>query len=295
MAYEQNRSYSKFKFSRKGKRRGIIAGLVCFALTQATMGTLLGWIPIIGSIVRLLGVGISVVVGLVVAVMNTELDVATPRQQRKLEQKLESIPQTGDSFANETITKGQAMLRQIREANNAIPDPDITRKLYSIEHLCIQIFRTVSENPDKASRIRKFMNYYLPTTVKMLDNYRTMTERGVSYTEVSRAKEALGRGLSMIETATQKQLDSLFQENAMDVATDIDVLEQMLKRDGFADVGTANAPMLNPAQVGQTPPATARTAAAAQMGSQSHPTLNVDPSQMNIYGSSARKQQTPRQ
>ena len=175
-----NGSYSTFKISRKGKRRGIIAGIGSFLLLQGTFGAIFGWLPLIGGIVKLLGLGVSCVIGLVVAVMNTDLDVATPRQQKKLEKKLENIAKSGDPAADETIAKGQEMVRQIREANAAIPDPQITRQLYDIEDLCIQIFKTVAESPAKAPQIRKFMNYYLPTTTKMLQNYRTMQERGVS-------------------------------------------------------------------------------------------------------------------
>ena len=288
MASNQNGSYSSFKFSHKGKKRGLIAGLVSFAVLQGIFGSVFGWIPIIGGIVKLLGLGVSAVIGLVVAVMNTDLDVATPRQQKKLERELNSLAHTGDAAADDVITKGQQMVREIREANDAIPDPDITRQLYDIENICIQIFKTVSETPAKAPQIRKFMNYYLPTTTKMLQSYRTMQERGVSGGDLREAREALGRGLGMIRTACQKQLDSLFKDNIMDVSTDIDVLEQMMKRDGFSqEGGTDNAPQLDFS--GRS--SNARTAAAAQMGSRSHPTLQTtDLNSVDIYPHYASKQ-----
>lgn len=280
MATNQGGSYSSFKISKKGKKRGLIAGLVSFAVLQSIFGTVLGWIPIIGGIVKLLGAGVSVAVGLVVAVMNTELDLATPRQQKKLERELDRLNQTGDPTADDVIGKGREMVREIREANEAISDPDITRQLYDIEHMCIQIFKTVSESPAKAPQIRKFMNYYLPTTTKMLTNYRTMQERGVSQADMLEARNALSRGLGMIRTACQKQLDGLFKDNMLDVSTDIDVLEQMMKRDGFSqEGGTDNAP-----QMDFSGRANARTAAAAQMGARSHPTLQTtDLDKLDIY------------
>ena len=104
-----------------------------------------------------------------------------------------------------------------------------------LERLCIQIFKTVAEKPQKAGQIRKFMNYYLPTTLKMLANYRTMDQRGVSVTDMTEARSTLIRGMGMVLTACQKQLDNLYKDTLLDVSTDMDVLEQMLKRDGLTD------------------------------------------------------------
>ena len=103
------------------------------------------------------------------------------------------------------------------------------------------------------------MNYYLPTTLKMLATYRTMEQRGVSYGEMKEARETTVRGMNLILTACQKQIDNLHRENMLDISTDIDVLEQMLKRDGFTDSEIVGA---------------ARTAAEAQMRTSSAPIMN---------------------
>ena len=103
------------------------------------------------------------------------------------------------------------------------------------------------------------MNYYLPTTLKMLANYRTMQERGVSYGEMKEARETTVHGMNLILTACQKQIDNLHRENMLDISTDIEVLEQMLKRDGFMDNEIVES---------------ARTAAEAQMRYSSAPVMN---------------------
>ena len=110
----------------------------------------------------------------------------------------------------------------------------------------------------------KFMSYYLPTTLKVLANYRTMQERGVSYYEMNQARESAVRCMDMVLTACQKQIDALHKENMLDISTDIDVMEQMLKRDGYVD-----NEILNNQRLG-----TARTAAEAQMRSSDVPLLN---------------------
>ena len=108
------------------------------------------------------------------------------------------------------------------------------------------------------------MNYYLPTTLKVLANYRTMQERGVSYYEMSQARESAIRCMNMVLTACQKQIDALHKENMLDISTDIDVMEQMLKRDGYTDNEITSNQRLN----------AARTAAEAQMRASSVPVLD---------------------
>lgn len=169
------------------------------------------------------------------------------------------IPLTGDKIADAVITTGQDMLNTIKKENAAIPDQELTEQMNNLYVKCEQIFRTVSETPSKAPQVRKFMNYYLPTTLKMLANYRTMQQRGVSYGEMKEARETTVHGMNLILTACQKQIDNLHRENMLDISTDIEVLEQMLKRDGFMENEIVES---------------ARTAAEAQMRYSSAPVMN---------------------
>ncbi len=207
--------------------------------------------------------------GKLVGIMRQPLDLTTHnRQDRK---PAEEVPLSGDTEADTVIARGKEMLDQIREANKAIPDPTLSRQMDQLEDLCVQIFKTVAEKPAKAGQIRKFMNYYLPTTLKMLSSYRTMQDRGVSQSDLTEARRTLTRGMDMIITACQKQLDNLFKDTLLDVSTDIDVLEQMLKRDGFTD-----SPFSGSAVSEQ-----ARTAAAAQMGASSVPVIELKDEDQN--------------
>ena len=225
--------------NRKGRRAGILAGLF------AGIGGLqmLGWLGFIG-----LGVSVAIGYGVfkAVTVMASGLDTTThnreDREKEEQQRTIASIQPTGNNDADDIVEKGRQMLRQIYEANDAIPDARLTHQLNELSRLCTQIFRTVSEHPEKAPRVRKFMNYYLPTTLKMLNNYRMMQDRGVSSGALYEMRQTLSRGLDMVLTACQKQLDNLYKDNVLDVSTDIDVLEQMLKRDGLMDddTGTLN-------------------------------------------------------
>ena len=189
---------------------------------------------------------------------NKGMDLTSRNKEDRPPEPVE-VPVTGNTAADEMIRKGQEALRELREDNADILDPELTRQMNTLEEKCGQIFKTVAEEPQKAPQVRKFMNYYLPTTLKMLANYRTMQERGVSYGEMKEARDTTVRGMNLILTACQKQIDNLHRDNMLDISTDIDVLEQMLKRDGFTDNEIVE---------------TARTAAEAQMRATSAPVMD---------------------
>ena len=192
-------------------------------------------------------------------------------EERKKQEEAADIPLTGDQAADQVITTGRDMLATIRRENAAIPDQELSELMDHLSVKCEQIFRTVSECPSKAPQVRKFMNYYLPTTLKMLANYRTMQQRGVSYGEMKEARDTTVRGLTMVLTACQKQIDNMHRENMLDISTDIDVLEQMLKRDGFTDNEIVES---------------ARTAAEAQMRYSSVPVMHF-PDEKDETGTAA--------
>ena len=165
---------------------------------------------------------------------NKGMDLTSRNREDRPPEPVE-VPVTGNTAADEMIRKGQEALRELREDNADILDPELTRQMNTLEEKCGQIFKTVAEEPQKAPQVRKFMNYYLPTTLKMLASYRRLQSRGVSPKELAKHRATLKRGLDMVNTACQKQLDNLYKENMLDITTDIDVLEQMLKRDGFIE------------------------------------------------------------
>lgn len=242
----------------------------------------------------LLGVVIGAGVGLVASIMGSKLDTTThnkrdierekqeeiARQQaeeRRKKEEASKIPLTGNEEADNVILKGQEMLQTIRDENAMIPDETLSAQMDTLYDKCQQIFRTVSECPSKAPSVRKFMNYYLPTTLKVLANYRTMQERGVSYYEMNQARDSAVRCMNMVLTACQKQIDALHKENMLDISTDIDVMEQMLKRDGYIENEILETQRIN----------TARTAAEAQMRTSSAPVLDFPEAEGHVENGSS--------
>lgn len=261
---------------KKKKKKGFKAGLIAAGATALLYAQMF---PLYRIGDFLLCFGLSMLAGKLISVMAEGLDLTTHNKQDQPRQAPEELPLSGNEVADAVIAKGQEMLRQIRAENDAIPDQLLSAQMDELERRCVQIFHTVAEKPHKAPQIRKFMNYYLPTTLKMLGNYRTMQDRGVSVSEITAARDTLTRGMNMVLTACQKQLDNLYKETMLDVSTDIDVLEQMLMRDGYAE--------------GELVESARGTAAAAQM-QQGAPILEAPAAEgddfVSFYSNRADKQ-----
>lgn len=147
------------------------------------------------------------------------------------------IPLTGDASVDGLIKRGQEMLAQIRAENDMIPDEELSSKIDRLEEVANKIFLTVVDKPAKAPQIRRFMEYYLPTTLKMLTSYRKLDQRKVSGENAKATMARVEEAMDVVLGAFDKQLDQMYRDDMLDVSTDIDVLETMLKQDGLIDSG----------------------------------------------------------
>lgn len=129
------------------------------------------------------------------------------------------------------------ILRQIKEVNDSIPDPVMTAKIDRIGEITGKILDYQRKNPGKASQLRSFLNYYLPTTLKILRAYAQLDKQGVEGENISAAKQRIEGMMDKVVEGFEKQLDRLFQDDALDITSDVAVLEQMLDKDGLGDQG----------------------------------------------------------
>ena len=129
------------------------------------------------------------------------------------------------------------ILRQIRKVNDDIPDRVMSAKIDRIEELTGRILAYGKAHPEKAGQLRSFLNYYLPTTLKILRAYAQLDAQGIEGENISAAKARIEGMMDQVVVGFEKQLDKLFQDEAMDIHTDVQVLENMLKKDGLSDDG----------------------------------------------------------
>ena len=122
-------------------------------------------------------------------------------------------------------------LRAIRSANDRITDAVLSEKIDHLETVAGKIFREVEEHPEKQQQAATFLNYYLPTTLKLLDSYAKFEEAGIEGENLSRAQERIEETMDALIKGFDKQLDDLYRNEAMDIDSDIRVMENMLRRD----------------------------------------------------------------
>ncbi len=134
----------------------------------------------------------------------------------------------------ETEKSERSVLAEIREINDRIPDPVMSAKIDRIEEITGRILDYKSRNPDSAGELESFLSYYLPTTLKLLRSYARMDEQGVEGRNIHEAKASIEATMDKVVEGFEKRLDKLFRTDAIDITSDIQVLEQMLQRDGLA-------------------------------------------------------------
>ena len=109
----------------------------------------------------------------------------------------------------------------------------MSQKLSRLELIITRIFEEVGKNPELAGELRKFMNYYLPTTRKLVDAYRELYHETIISENMAKTKKEIEDTLDTINEAFENLLDSFFEERAMDISSDISVLQTMLAQEGL--------------------------------------------------------------
>lgn len=135
----------------------------------------------------------------------------------------------------EMMEAGRAYIEKIERSNDAIPGEEISNKISHMQTIVERIFERVKEYPDCAGELRRFMDYYLPTTVKLLDAYEELDRQPVQGENIRNGKQEIEKTLDTLNLAFEKLLDSLFEDTAWDVATDISVLQTMLAQEGLTE------------------------------------------------------------
>lgn len=165
--------------------------------------------------------------------------VPVQAQQPKPVEKPAPAPErkssTGDPEVDKIIDEGYGYLKQLREANDRIPDEVMSERISRMEAASADIFAYIAEHPEKAPQIRRFMNYYLPTTLRLLTSYDKLSRQRTKGENIMKTMFEIEGMMETIACAFEKQLDGLFGEDAMDIAADISVMESILKQEGLSD------------------------------------------------------------
>ncbi len=155
---------------------------------------------------------------------NEAKDSSAKPEERQYSEEVQSV-----------LDEGHAYIRTIRECNDEIPDDVLSDKLDRLELIVSRIFEQVEKNPDAAKDLHRLMDYYLPTVVKLLRAYIDLDNQPGAGENIAGTKREIEGVIDTINNACEKMLDSLFEEMAWDISSDISVMKSMMEQDGLLD------------------------------------------------------------
>ena len=142
---------------------------------------------------------------------------------------------TGQEDADQMLALIDAKRKELHQLNVRIEDEPLSAAMDRMEKACLGILNEVEQHPEKAAQVRRFANYYLQDAVKILTLYAELEEKGVQGENAAGVRAEVAQNAQTIATAFENQLDSLFARDALDISTDLEVLNGMLKGQGLVD------------------------------------------------------------
>ena len=131
------------------------------------------------------------------------------------------------------LEEGARALGEMARIYSSVKDKDVRQKINELMRITDKITQDAIADPADIPQIKKFMNYYLPTTIKLLNAYDRMSAQGIEGENLDRSMNNINEMLDQAIVAYKKRLDSLFENQALDIETDIEVMNRMLAREGL--------------------------------------------------------------
>ena len=153
--------------------------------------------------------------------------------RKQVEERLRMKERTKEMQA--IMDQGQGYIDKIHESNDIIKDKIISQKLDRMENVVSMIFHEVDVNPQNADKLGMFMNYYLPTTEKLLEAYIEIDEKQIKGKSLEKTKKDIEGAIDKIIDSFEGLLDKFYYEKEMDIAADISAMEILMKQDGLSE------------------------------------------------------------
>lgn len=209
-------------------KRPVVAPFYTFAATQL-------FFALIGMSINNGGdVFASILVGLIptgiVAIVCLSIRAANRKHKPRPTQQATA---SGNPEVDAVILEGRQMLNQLEAVKGKIRNASVIYKTNEIIDISHKVLNQLVKKPELHSSVKRFSSYYLPTTIKLVTNYSNMEVQGIQGGNISATMEKIENALETLKTAYKNQLDSLFSHVAMDLETDIQVLENILKTEGL--------------------------------------------------------------
>jgi len=165
-----------------------------------------------------------------------------PRKQEPVKAAAASEKKSYGPEIDPIIEEGDRALREMARLYTSIKEPDVRAKINELMRITDKITQDAIADPSDIPQIKKFMNYYLPTTIKLLNSYDRMSAQGIEGENLDKSMKSINEMLDAAIVAFKKRLDALFENQALDIETDIEVMNKMLAREGLSGEKDFNIP-----------------------------------------------------
>lgn len=234
---------SDFALARRDRRRRSTRPIYGFALTWVFMSLLL---PMYKLWALLLSVGVcsfvSYLLGKSAARKEREETQEPPQKQQSVKTAAAPEKKSYGPEIDPIVEEGNRALGEMGRLYMSIKDPDVRIKINELMRITDKITQDAIADPSDIPQIKKFMNYYLPTTIKLLNSYDRMSAQGIEGENLDKSMKSINEMLDAAIVAFKKRLDALFENQALDIETDIEVMNKMLAREGLSGEKDFNIP-----------------------------------------------------
>ena len=221
--------------ARRNKKKFHASPVYGFALSWAALAFLFPIYKVFGLILTLV---ISSIVAYLLGRRAAKKDADEANTQenevKKTEKKAEPVKKSYGPEIDPIIEESNKALSEMGRLYMSIKDPDIRRKINDVMHITDKMAQDAINDPSDIPQIKKFFNYYLPTTIKLLNTYDRMSAQGIAGENLDKSMKNINEMLDSAIEAYRKRLDDLFANQALDIETDIDVMNTMLAREGLS-------------------------------------------------------------
>ena len=227
--------------SRRNRRPGSVGSIYSFAIAWLILSMFFPMFRILGiAACLLMSLGVAYIVSKVIAASRRKKaaqEAAEAEAERARKAAEAPPPVEKKSYGPEIdpiIEEGNRALSEMGRLYMSIKDPEVQKKINELMRITDKIVQNAIDDPSDIPQIKKFMNYYLPTTIKLLNSYDRMSAQGIEGENLDKSMKSINEMLDAAIVAYKKRLDSLFENQALDIETDIAVLNKMLAREGLS-------------------------------------------------------------
>ena len=131
------------------------------------------------------------------------------------------------------LDNGYENHEKISKLRNQLTKPEIKTKCTLIVNQIAKILKYLEKHPNKIGQNKKFFTYYLEAILKIINSYNDISTQNVHTKEIEEVMEKTEKSLTLINKSLEEQFSKMLQNDALDLDTEIDLLNNIINMKDF--------------------------------------------------------------